>query len=81
MDINIEKIKSLVEGAEKMYETYDLNSVDSVGMVDLTAHDAELALSIARKADHNIHNIDVIDSLILRMKILRAKIETVKAQL
>lgn len=71
----------LVEGAENMFDTCDLTNVDSVGMLDISAHDTELALTLGSQRVNNPIDSEYYNGLISRMKILRAKIEAVKSKL
>lgn len=81
MKESIERVVSLVDNVENHFENYDHTNVDSVGMLDIEVNSTELAINAGRQSEHNAEYIDIYDSLILRMQVLRSKVDAIKAKL
>jgi hypothetical protein len=81
MNKSLEHIIKVVEGAENMLETFDLTNEDSLSMLNLSVHDAQLALKLGRDAEHNAEYIEIYDSLILRLQVLKSKVDAIIAKL
>lgn len=81
MNKAIESVVKMVEGVEDQYKKTDFDSIDSVGYLDVSLSSTEIALTLGKQAEHNAPYVGVYDSLIMRIKPLRTKINAIKAKL
>lgn len=79
MKESVQKIIQAVKNLEDTFDDYDHTNVDSVGMLNIAVNSTEMAVNIGRDSEYNTEYIEIYDSLKLKMEVLRAKVDAIRA--